>query len=112
MTRYAIDYAKCMFCALCVDPCPTDCIHMGNVHDMSGFTREDMTVEFTDLATKGLQTPQPLWMELREMPDWAKQTKREWEGFEHSRDKLSDNTDGRREKMLEALEPSAVEKKK
>jgi len=111
MTRYAIDYAKCMFCALCVDPCPTDCIHMGNLHDMSGFTREDMTVEFTELATKGLQTPQPLWMQRKELPDWAKQTKRAWEAFEHSQDKLSNKTDERREQMLKALEPSEVKKK-
>ena len=57
MTRYAIDYAKCMFCGLCTEPCPTDCIHMGNVHDMSAYTREDMLVEFTELAKEGHQTP-------------------------------------------------------
>jgi formate hydrogenlyase subunit 6/NADH:ubiquinone oxidoreductase subunit I len=78
MTRYAIDYAKCMFCALCVDPCPTDCIHMGNLHDMSGFTRESMIVEFTELAKEGLQTPQPLWMHKDKLPEWAAKTKQEW----------------------------------
>ena len=80
MKRYAIDYSKCMFCALCCDPCPTDCIHMGNVHDLSGYDRESMIVEFTDLATEGLQTPQPLWMQKddSELPDWAAERKAEW----------------------------------
>jgi NADH-quinone oxidoreductase subunit I len=78
LTRYAIDYTKCMFCALCTDPCPTDCIHMGNIHDMSAYTREDMIVEFTDLAQKGLQTPQPIWMQKDKMPAWARQRKDEW----------------------------------
>ncbi len=78
MTRYAIDYSKCMFCALCVDPCPTDCIHMGNLHDHSGYTRESMTVEFTDLALEGLQTPQPFWMQSEKQPEWVKQTKQDW----------------------------------
>jgi NADH-quinone oxidoreductase subunit I len=109
MTRYAIDYAKCMFCALCVDPCPTDCIHMGNLHDMSGYDRESMIVEFTDLAKKGLQTPQPLWMQKDDdgLPDWAKQRKKEWVEFEHSKDKLSGDRSRRRQEMVKALDPKA-----
>jgi NADH-quinone oxidoreductase subunit I len=78
MIRFAIDYSKCMFCALCTDPCPTDCIHMGNIHDLSGYDRESMIVEFTDLAAKGLRTPMPLWMQKDEMPDWARQRRQEW----------------------------------
>ncbi|MHC5110438.1 MAG: NuoI/complex I 23 kDa subunit family protein [Planctomycetota bacterium] len=111
MTRYAIDYSKCMFCGLCCDPCPTDCIHMGNVHDLSGFTREDMIVEFTDLATEGLQTPQPLWMLKDELPAWAEQRKKEWLEYQHSHDQLSNKTDERREAMIKALEPSETKKK-
>ena len=84
MTRYAIDYAKCMFCALCVEPCPTDCIHMGDVHDLSGYDRESMIVEFTELAKEGLQTPQPLWMQKDELPAWAQARKDRW--LERGRD--------------------------
>ncbi len=103
MTRYAIDYAKCMFCALCVDPCPTDCIHMGNVHDMSGYTREDMIVEFTDLAKEGLQTPQPLWMQRDNLPDWAQKRKTDWLEFGQSNDKLSHDRTRRRDEMEKAV---------
>lgn len=78
MIRYAIDYSKCMFCALCTDPCPTECVHMGNVHDMSGYDRESMVVEFTELAKQGLQTPIPVWMQKRELPAWAAARKQEW----------------------------------
>ena len=78
MQRYAIDYSKCMFCALCTDPCPTDCIHMGNIHDMSGYDRESMIVEFTDLAKQGLQTPMPVWMQKERIPAWAQTTKDTW----------------------------------
>ena len=35
LTKYEIDYAKCLFCALCVDPCPVDCIHMGQQYDLA-----------------------------------------------------------------------------
>jgi NADH-quinone oxidoreductase subunit I len=112
MTRYAIDYAKCMFCALCCDPCPTDCIHMGNLHDLSGYTREDMLVEFTELAKEGLQTPQPFWMQKDDPPAWARERKKEWVEFAHSDDKLTGKNDLRRVKMVEALTPSAPAKKK
>ncbi|MBI4716271.1 MAG: NADH-quinone oxidoreductase subunit I [Planctomycetes bacterium] len=106
MTRYAIDYAKCMFCALCVDPCPTECIHMGNLHDLSGYTREDMIVEFTELAKDGLQTPQPLWMQKDDLPEWAEKRKREWLAYGHSTDKLTGKPEQRRQEMVKALDPA------
>lgn len=108
MTRYAIDYSKCMFCALCCDPCPTDCIHMGNLHDLSGFTRDDMIVEFTELAKEGLQTPQPLWMKKDRLPEWASRRKQEWVEFSHSNDKLTGDKARRREEMVKALDPAAT----
>ncbi|MCG3177810.1 MAG: NAD(P)H-quinone oxidoreductase subunit I, chloroplastic [Phycisphaerae bacterium] len=77
LTRYAIDYSKCMFCALCCDPCPTECIHMGKVHDLSGYSRSEMIVEFTELAKQGRRTPEPRWMaKARELgpkaPEWIR----------------------------------------
>lgn len=66
LVRFAIDYSKCLFCALCTEPCPTECIHMGKLHDLSSYSREDVVVEFTELDKKGLHTPIPLWMERNE----------------------------------------------
>ncbi len=63
LLRFAIDYSKCLFCALCTEPCPTDCIHMGKLHDLSSYTRQDVVVEFTELDKKGQRTPIPLWMQ-------------------------------------------------
>jgi NADH-quinone oxidoreductase subunit I len=100
MQRFAIDYSKCMFCALCVDPCPTDCIHMGNVHDLSGYSRQSMIVEFTELAKQGLQTPQPVWMLKRDAPDWAVRIRDEW----------IRRGEPVGEEMVKALEEQAVEK--
>jgi len=63
LLRFAIDYSKCLFCALCTEPCPTDCIHMGKLHDLSSYSREDVVVEFTELDKVNQRTPIPLWME-------------------------------------------------
>src|SRR5690606_11313294 len=101
MIRFAIDYSKCMFCALCTDPCPTECIHMGNVHDLSGYDRESMIVEFTELAKEGLQTPMPLWMRKDRIPEWAEARKQEW--IERGRPL--------REEMIKALSEQKAAKK-
>jgi len=66
LLRFAIDYSKCLFCALCTEPCPTDCIHMGKLHDLSSYSRDDVVVDFAKLDKQGLRTPIPLWMERNE----------------------------------------------
>jgi NADH-quinone oxidoreductase subunit I len=35
-----------MFCALCVEPCPVDCIFMGATHDLSCYSRDGCIVDF------------------------------------------------------------------
>ncbi len=100
LLRFAIDYSKCMFCALCVEPCPTDCIHMGDIHDLSGYDRNSMIVEFTDLAEQGLRTPMPLWMRGASLPAWAAARKQQW--LEHGA--------GRADEMVKALHESVPAK--
>lgn len=74
LLRFAIDYSKCLFCALCTEPCPTDCIHMGKLHDLSGYSRQDVVVEFAELDKRNLRTPLPIWMERNaERIPWVKQ---------------------------------------
>ena len=43
--------------------CPTDCIHMGKLHDLSSYSRREAVIEFAELAKQGLHTPLPIWME-------------------------------------------------
>ncbi|MGN6726942.1 MAG: 4Fe-4S binding protein [Tepidisphaeraceae bacterium] len=74
LLRFAIDYSKCLFCALCTEPCPTECIHMGKLHDLSGYSRAEAVVEFAELDKKNQRTPIPLWMERnKDSIDWVKQ---------------------------------------
>ena len=74
LLRFAIDYSKCLYCALCTEPCPTLCIHMGKLHDLSSYSREDVVVEFAELDKQGLRTPLPLWMERnKEKIPWVKE---------------------------------------
>jgi formate hydrogenlyase subunit 6/NADH:ubiquinone oxidoreductase subunit I len=73
LLRFAIDYSKCLFCALCTEPCPTACIHMGKMHDLSGYSRDDAVVEFAELDKLNQRTPIPLWMERnKDRIGWVK----------------------------------------
>jgi NADH-quinone oxidoreductase subunit I len=47
-----IDYGRCMFCGLCVDECPVECLKMGQKVTMAGWTREDIVKGPDFLATK------------------------------------------------------------
>ena len=86
---------------------------MGNLHDLSGYDRTSMVVEFTELAKQGMQTPEPLWMSVRGKPaEWAQQTRHEWREYGHSDDQFRGKPDLRRAAMLKALEEQEIPKKK
>jgi NADH-quinone oxidoreductase subunit I len=49
VTSFTIDYGKCMFCAICTESCPADCIYMGSSYDLSCYSREGAVVDFSRL---------------------------------------------------------------
>jgi len=50
LTRFNIDMAKCMYCDLCVHPCPTDCIYMVPEYEYSEFDRSNFVFHFSNLS--------------------------------------------------------------
>ena len=50
VTQFNIDFAKCMYCQLCVFPCPTECINMTKVFEFSEFERETLVYNFSNLT--------------------------------------------------------------
>ena len=47
---FDIDIAKCCYCALCVYPCPTECIKMTDVYEFSEFERNNLIYRFATMA--------------------------------------------------------------
>jgi len=45
--RFDIDIAKCCYCALCVYPCPTECIKMTDVYEFSEYERTNLIYNFS-----------------------------------------------------------------
>ncbi len=71
LTTYKIDYATCMFCAQCVDVCPTKCLTMGSLHDGSCYSSDDLVVDFVALAKQGRRTMEPIWLAKEDPPAWV-----------------------------------------
>ena len=39
LSRFTLDLNKCIFCNLCCEPCPKECIHMGLEFDTAAYDR-------------------------------------------------------------------------
>lgn len=50
LTRFDIDMSKCMYCDLCVYPCPTNCIYMVPEYEYSEYDRENLVFQFSNLS--------------------------------------------------------------
>jgi NADH-quinone oxidoreductase subunit I len=78
ITGFKIDYTKCMFCALCVDPCPVDCLFMSSTYDLSTYSRDGCIVDFAKLPLEvawGQDTLNPtavLESKRLTLPVWTK----------------------------------------
>ena len=48
MTRYAIDFNKCIWCGLCTEPCPTAAVTMSHDYDHALYFRQKLIYEFVD----------------------------------------------------------------
>lgn len=46
MTRFDIDFSKCMLCSLCCDPCPSGAIHMTPIYERVFSSRDEMVSHF------------------------------------------------------------------
>ncbi|MDA1257178.1 MAG: 4Fe-4S binding protein [Chloroflexi bacterium] len=46
---FDIDIGRCMFCALCVEACPYDALHMGSSFERGNYVRMDLVLTKADL---------------------------------------------------------------
>lgn len=49
---FDIDIGRCMFCALCVEACPYDALHMGSSFELGNYEREKLVLSKEDLISQ------------------------------------------------------------
>jgi NADH-quinone oxidoreductase subunit I len=54
LESYDIDMNKCMYCNLCTEACPTDCLIMTSDIEYSSDDRDDMTIAFAEKSDTGI----------------------------------------------------------
>jgi NADH-quinone oxidoreductase subunit I len=71
LDRFAIDYALCMYCGICVEVCPFDALHWSPVADYAGATPDDLVHERDRLGSWEASVPAPPALDsaARALPD-------------------------------------------
>lgn len=49
-TSFVIDFSECMYCALCVYPCPENCITMTPNYEFGKYDRDELITDFSPLS--------------------------------------------------------------
>jgi len=47
--QFDIDMSECMYCALCVSPCPEECLYMTREYEFSVYDREELIYDFVTM---------------------------------------------------------------
>ncbi len=50
LASFTIDMAKCCFCGLCTEPCPTGCIQMTPIYEFSSYEVCDLVYQFARMS--------------------------------------------------------------
>jgi NADH-quinone oxidoreductase subunit I len=50
VTKYEIDFAKCCFCSLCTEPCPTEAVKMTREFEYAAYDRNSLIYQFSKLT--------------------------------------------------------------
>ena len=69
LDRFAIDFALCMYCGICIEVCPFDALHWSPVSDYSGPTPTDLVHERDRLSSWGATVPDKPALDPAARPD-------------------------------------------
>jgi NADH-quinone oxidoreductase subunit I len=61
VTDYKIDFAKCCFCGLCTEPCPTEAIKMTPEFEYTKLKREDLIYTFSVMTPEQIQAKKDMY---------------------------------------------------
>lgn len=63
VTTYNIDFAKCCFCSLCTEACPTNAIVMTTEFEYSVYDRKELLYRMSPLTTEEAENKKKMWAE-------------------------------------------------
>jgi NADH-quinone oxidoreductase subunit I len=69
LDRFAIDFALCMYCGICVEVCPFDALHWSPVAEYAATSAAGLVHERDQLAAWELTVPEPQALDPRGVVD-------------------------------------------
>lgn len=76
VSKHEIDFAKCCFCSLCTEVCPTQAIQMTTAFEYSEFDREKLKYNFSNLTPEQVIEKQKLYDEYQIIKQKEKEEKK------------------------------------
>ncbi len=107
VSKHEIDFAKCCFCSLCTEVCPTNAIQMTAEFEYSKFDRENLKYNFSVLTPEQVIEKSRMWTEYQD----AKKKEQEEKKKAEAEKKLQDESK-QSEPLVVAQELSDEEKVK
>lgn len=65
VTKYDIDFAKCCFCGLCTEPCPTEAIYLTTEFEYSTTNRKDLLYHFSPMTPEEVKEKKDMYAKFQ-----------------------------------------------
>lgn len=73
VVRFDMNLLNCLYCGLCVDACPVDCLIMTDIYETAKYQREKCVIHMDDMSERGkdfdrrrLKEPDRIWIDDQE----------------------------------------------
>jgi len=74
---FYIDLSECMYCSLCVYPCPEDCLYMTREYEFSVYERDDLIADFAPVPEQLMKNAYEAIEEEQRQKEEARRKKKE-----------------------------------
>ncbi len=96
--KHEIDFAKCCFCSLCTEACPTDAIYMTQEFEYSSYDKKDLVYNFAPFTEEEAQALRQRYADFQEQKKREKEEKKKAEAEakkKEAEDKKEAEADGK-----------------
>lgn len=91
--QFDIDLSECLYCALCVYPCPTECIYMTQEYEVATYSKEELIQDFAPVPEDLRKDVYAAIEEEKRAKEEARKKKREAKEQSESDDSDSEQQD-------------------
>lgn len=112
VSKHEIDFAKCCFCSLCTEVCPTHAIQMTTEFEYSEYDREKLKYNFSDLSAQDVEDKIKMWGEYQEQKKREQEEKKKADAEKKALEEQTKSEDSTQEEIAPQESITDEEKEK